>query len=250
MSRRTRRLTRTLLLTVLVVSLATAVFAEEPVCYQTSVDAEGNPTGPLYCTQQVWFADSGTKAGNAAAAGGGSYPTWDTTAPTTSVQGGAGGGFLTTGVGRQMASDPQTDAATGATFNGQFTGALDNMMVDMFLFAPATAAADPAGAYVGSLEMDIDGQQVLMPSQVNLVLEPAGDAVLKARFAITDLQAALDYAELDSGPDVVHDIRFFFSAYGLVSATGVVVYDTTEVPGGITFNAAPLPEGLVTVSAG
>ena len=128
----------------------------------------GNRTGPLYCTQQVWFADSGTKAGNAAATGAATYPSWDTTAPTTSVQGGAGGGFLTTGVGRQMAPDPQTDAATG----------------------------------------------------------------------------------VDSGPDVVHDIRLFFSAYGLVSATGVVVYDTTEVPGGITFNAAPLPEGLVTVPAG
>src|SRR5687768_10062565 len=133
MSRRIARPGRLLLLLVLVLSLATAGYAEEPVCYQTAVDAEGNPTGPLFCTQQVWFSDSGTKAGNLAATGATSYPGWDTTAPATSVSGGAGGGFFSTGVGRQMASDPQSDAATGATFTGTFTGDLDTMLVTMYL---------------------------------------------------------------------------------------------------------------------
>lgn len=247
---RRRQLVRLLLLTTLILSLGTAGMAEEPVCYQTAVDAEGNPTGPSYCTQQVWFTDTGTKAGNVAATGGTPFPTWDTTAPTTSVQGGAGGGFFSTGVGRQLSSDPTTDAATGATWTGTFTGDIDNMVVELYMFAPATAAADPAGAYVGSTEMDIDGQQVLVPTQVNLQLVPGGDAVLKTKFAITDVQAAMAYAGLATGPDVEHTIRFFFSAYGLVSATSVIVYDTTEVPAGMTFNAPALDEGLVTVSAG
>ena len=249
MPRRTR-VVRCLLGTALILSLATAGVAEEPACYQTAVDAEGNPTGPAYCTQQVWFTDGGTKAGNLAATGATAFPTWDTTAPTTSVTGGAGGGFFSNGVGRQMASDPQTDAATGATFTGTFTGDLDNMIVELFMFAPATAAADPAGAYVGSIELDIDGQQVMVPTQVNLQLEPAGDAVLKTKFALTDLTEAMQYAGVASGPDVAHTVRFFFSAYGLVSATSVIVYDTTEVPAGITFNTATLPEGIVAVAAG
>ena len=250
MPRRSRRLAHLLLLTLLVVSLATAGVAEEPVCYQTQVDAEGNPTGPSYCTQQAWFTDSGTKAGNLAATGATSYPTWDTTAPTTSVSGGAGGGFFSNGVGRQMSSDPTTDAATGATWTGTFTGDIDNMVVELYMFAPATQAADPPGAYVGALEMDIDGERVLFPSQVNLQLTPGGDAVMKTKFAITDIQESMAMAGLAAGPDTEHTIRLFFSAYGLVSATSVIVYDTTEVPAGMTFNAPVLEEGLVTVSAG
>ena len=247
---RSRRVVHLLLLTALVVSMATAGVAEEPVCYQTQIDAEGNPTGPAYCTQQVWFSDGGTKAGNLAATGATTYPTWDTTAPTTSVSGGAGGGFFSNGVGRQMSSDPTTDAATGATWTGTFKGDIDNMVVELYMFAPATAAASPPGAYVGSTEMDIDGQQVLVPTQVNLQLTPAGQAVMKTKFAITDVQAAMAMAGIATGPDVEHTIRFFFSAYGLVSATSVIVYDTTEVPAGMTFNAPVLEEGLVTVSAG
>src|SRR5687767_7972181 len=123
MSRRVR-VSRCLLATMLVLSIASAGAAQEPVCYQTAVDAEGNPTGPSYCTQQTWFTDSGTKAGNLAATGATEYPTWDTTAPTASVASGAGGGFFSNGAGRQMASDPQTDAATGATFTGTYTGDL------------------------------------------------------------------------------------------------------------------------------
>ena len=245
-----RRFSRLLLLSLLIVAMTTAAFAEAPACYQTQVDALGNPTGPSYCTQQVWFTDGGTKAGNLAATGATAFPTWDTTAPATSVTGGAGGGFLSNGVNRQMATDPQRDAATGATWTGTFTGDIDNAVVELYMFAPATATADPAGAYVGSTELDIDGQKVLLPSQVNLQLTPAGDAVLKTKFAITDIQTAMADNGIATGPGVEHTIRFFFSAYGLVSATSVIVYDTTEVPAGMTFNAPVLEEGLVTIPAG
>ena len=244
-----RRVPR-LLVVVLAALVALPAVAEEPACYQTAVDAEGNPAGPEFCSKQVWFTDGGTKAGNLAATGATNFPTWDDTEPTASVTEGAGGGFFSNGAPRQMASDPGTDPFIGATWEGTFTGDLDNMLVELFMFAPATAAAEPPGAYVGSLEMDVDGEQVVIPTQVNLQLEPAGDAVLKTTFAISDLQDALDYAGVESGPDVEHTIRFFFSAYGLVSATSVIVYDTTEVPAGITFNVPEFAEGLTVISAG
>lgn len=250
MFRRAPRSGRVLLLVALVLSLATAGAAEESACYQTAVDAEGNPTGPVFCTQQVWFSDSGTKVGNLAGTGATSYPSWDTTAPATSVTGGAGGGFFTNGVNRQSVKEPQGDPVLGATFEGTFTGELDNMVVELYMFAPATQAASPPGAYIGSLELDVDGQQVVVPSQVNLQLDPAGNAVLKTTVALTDLQAGMAFAGVETGPDVEHDVRFYFSAYGLASATAVIVYDTTEVPAGITFNVPTLPEGIVAVAAG
>lgn len=251
MSRRAvRQVAQRLFLVALALTLTVPAFAEEPVCYQTAVDAEGNPTGPSFCTQQVWFTDGGTKVGNLAATGATDFPTWDTTAPESSVTGGAGGGFATQGAPRQLASDDGTDPFIGATFEGGFTGELDNMVVELFMFAPATQAADPPGAYVGSLELSIDGQQVVIPSQVNLQLEPAGNAVLKTKFALTDLQEGMAYAGIETGPEIEHTLRFFFSAYGLVSATGAIVYDTTEVPAGITFNNPAIDPAMVVVSAG
>lgn len=250
MLHRAARSVRIPLVVVLTVLLALPAFGEEPVCYQTAVDADGNLTGPVFCTQQVWFTDTGAKAGNLGAVGATDFPSWDTAAPDTSVTGGAGGGYFSNGANRQLASDPQRDAALGATFEGTFTGDLDNMFIEMYLFAPATAAADPPGAYVGSIELDIDGEQVLFPTQTELQLVPGGDAVLKTTFAITNLQKGLAAAGLETGPNVEHNLRFLFSAYGLASATAVIVYDTTEVPGGITFNAPEIAADVPIFPAG
>ncbi len=239
-----------LVLVALALALAVPAAAQESSCYFKSFDAEGNPVGPAFCTQQVWFSDSGTKAGNLAATGATKFPSWDTTAPTTSVTGGAGGGYFSQGAPRQVASDPTTDPAIGATFAGTFTGDIDNMVVEMYLFAPLTAAANTPGAYVGSVDMTIDGQKVLPAQSVDFQLVPGGQAVMKTKFAITDVQAAMEAAGVSTGPDAVHNMRLFFGAFGLVSATSVIVYDTTEVPGGITFNAPTLPEEMTKVSAG
>lgn len=250
MLHRATRSVRILFVIVLTVLLALPAFGEEPVCYQTAVDADGNPTGPVFCTQQVWFTDTGAKAGNLGAVGATDFPSWDTTAPDKSVTAGAGGGYFSNGVNRQLASDPQRDAAMGATFEGTFTGDLDNMLIEMYLFAPVTQAADPPGAYVGSIELDVDGKQVLFPTQTQLQLVSGGNAVQKTTLAITNLQKGLVAAGVETGPDVEHNLRFLFSAYGLVSATSVIVYDTTEVPGGITFNAAEIGTEVPIFPAG
>jgi hypothetical protein len=244
------RAARRLLIIALVVFSALPATAADAACYTSATDAEGNPTGPSYCTGQVWFHQGATKVGNLGATGRTSFPSWDATKPTTSVTGGAGGGYATQGAPRQSASDPATDPYVLPTFEGKFTGDIDNMLAEVYLFAPATAAAANPGAYVGSTELTVDGQKLLMPTQVDLTLQPAGNAVLKGTFALTDIQAAMNDAGLDTGPDAVHTIRFSFGAYGLVSATGVVVYDSSEVPSGITFNAPTLPAGVPVISTG
>ncbi len=244
------RFVRRLLIVAFAVVAAVPASAADGVCYFTSTDAEGNPTGPSFCGQQVWFHQGATKAGNLGATGATAYPSWNTTKPAASVTAGAGGGYATQGVPRQTASDPATDPYVLPTFKGKFTGDIDNLVAEVFLFAPATAAANTPGAYVGSTELTIDGKPILSPTSVDLALQPAGNAVMKATFAITDISGAMAGAGLASGPDAVHDVTFGFGAFGLVSATGVIVYDTTEVPSGLSFNVGAVPETMTAISTG
>ena len=246
------RFARRLLVLALAALSAVPAFAAEAACYFKAVDAEGNPTGPSYCNQQVWFHQGATKAGNLGATGATQYPSWNTTKPAASVTTGAGGGYATQGVPRQMASDPATDPYVLPTFKGQFTGDIDNLVAEVYIIAPATAAANTPGAYSGSTELTIDGKQIVLPTPIDLTLQPVpgNNAAQKATFAITDIAPAMADAGLASDPAAVHDVVFGFGAYGLASATGVVVYDTTEVPSGLTFNVQTLPEGITAVGTG
>lgn len=246
------RIARRLLILAVAVFSAVPAFAADAACYFKAVDAEGNPTGPSYCTLQVWFHQGATKAGNLGATGATQYPSWNTTKPTASVTSGAGGGYATQGVPRQTASDPATDPYVLPTFKGEFTGDIDNLVAEVFIIAPATAAANTPGAYSGSTELTIDGKKILLPTSVDLSLEPVpgNNAAMKATFAITDIAPAMADAGLASGPDAVHDVVFGFGAFGLVSATGVVVYDTTEVPSGLTFNVQTLGETVTAIGTG
>jgi hypothetical protein len=218
-----------------------AIAAEdgEPDCYFTEFDEEGEPVGPEFCTTEVWFKQAETLAGNLGATDAHAYPSWDTEPPSASVSAGAGAGFLTIGPPRQMASNPDTDPYFGATFEGSYTGNIDNLVIEMYMFAPATAASD-TGNYVGSIELGIDGTLVLWPTQVDLPTEEGGDAALKTTFAITNIHDAMQMEGLETGEGVEHEVRFFLSGYGLASGTAIVVFDTTEVPSGMVFNTPEL----------
>src|SRR5687768_7842927 len=107
------------LLIALVLAVAAPSLAQGSTCYYKAFDEAGNPVGPAYCTQQVWFHQGQTKAGNLGATGQTAYPSWNTTKPTASVTSGAGGGYLTNGAQWQMQGTK--NEATGATFVGSFT---------------------------------------------------------------------------------------------------------------------------------
>ena len=87
-----RPVARRLLLVLAVLAIAAPSLAEEAACYYKAVDELGDPVGPAYCTQDVWFHQGQTKAGNLAATGQTPSPKFATTKPTASVQSGAGAG--------------------------------------------------------------------------------------------------------------------------------------------------------------
>jgi hypothetical protein len=222
---------RRVLLVVVALAIAAPSIAQAETCYYKAFDALGNPIGPAYCTQDVWFHQGQTKAGNLAATGQTPGPTFNTTKPTASVTTGAGGGYLTNGAAWQVQGT--RSEATGGTFSGTFTGAVDNIGVTMYMLAPGKQQDT---TYSFGFIVEVDGKEIGRTSNVDVPLESGGDAARKASFVITEVPGAMEQAGVVTGDGVQHAIKIYLTAYPIATTTGVFVYDTTEVPSGMTFN--------------
>ena len=235
------RFTRVSALVVLLMLSATAAFAASGDCRlirgaDTPTDTSDDVS---ICRQDVWFHQAESKAGNAAAFGQGTYPSWNTTAPTASVQSGAGGGYLAAAViGQNVARD---DSRGVPTFKGSFTGTLDNLGVTLFLFNNARTAEPTQAVW---LQLNIDGETVYQTGDTadRTPIVPGSDVTLRTDFAFTNLHNAMAAKGLDTAPDAVHDVELIVSQWFSVNDNAVYVYDTSEVPSGMVFNleAAPL----------
>ena len=189
------------------------------------------------CRQDTWIHQAATKFGNAPAYGipngGTEYPSWNTTAPTESVQAGAGGGYLSLAAYSQ--NTDYTDPKGAVTFRGSFTGNLDNIAAKLFLFSPARQA-DATQAV--SMRLTIDGTVIYQTADAadRTPLSPGGDAVLQTTFAFIDLYKAMGDAGLELGEAVTHSIELTIGNWFTVNDNALYVYDTTEVPAGLIFN--------------
>lgn len=235
------RITRLLLIAMAVLMASTAALAAPGECHLVrGADTADVADDVSVCQEDVWIHQADTKAGNlpAFAEPAGAFPSWDTNAPTESVQAGAGGGFLAAAPYNQNVD--RTDPKAAPTFRGTFTGPLDNMGVTLYLFAPGRQI-DPTQAV--HLTLNIDGEMVYQTGGEadRTPLQPAGDAVLKTDFAFTNIYNAMERAGLDTSPEAVHDVELIVSQWFSVNDNAVYVYDTTEVPAGIQFNLAPKP---------
>lgn len=197
-------------------------------CYDAEADALA------YDEQQVWFHEGDAKLGNDRAA------PWDTTEPTTSVQGGAGAGVVSPGTTDLAAGTP---ADTYAVFAGTFDGCLDTLAFDLYSFDPSNRSgtggtAEPADHQFG-MTVTIDGQQVFNggPLEANSTLANEGMGPNLNQFAINvadtmELFADLELVQLDGAHEIEVSIRSWFVNTG----HSVYLWDTSEVPSGITFN--------------
>jgi hypothetical protein len=205
---------------------------EGQICYQTEVDEDGEPTGPVFCTLETWFHRAETHAGNLGATDAGGFPSWSTEEPSDSVSTGAGGGYLGNGTFWQTQGDD--DPTYAPTFEGSFTGNIDNLDVTMYLFAPGRQ--DEADILMG-VKLVVNGQEVGWIDQANLPLQPGGDAVLVTGFRLTRVHDAMEAFGVETGEEAEHDIRLQVVPYAIATTTAILVYDTSEVPSGMVFNA-------------
>lgn len=188
-----------------------------------------------YPEQQVWFHESDAKLGNVAAPA-----PWDTTPPAASVQDGAGAGTVTPGVATLGAGTP---AEQHAVFAGTFEGCIDTVLFDVWSFDPTnrtgtSGSAQPANHNFG-LTVTVDGAEVFSggPLEAATTFDNEGMGPNLNRFALDlgetlELFAGFGALQLDGTHEIQIEIRSWFVNTG----HSVYVWDTTEVPSGLTFN--------------
>lgn len=219
------------LLAALVASLAPPATAATP---DPCADEDGNTT---YAEQQVWFHEGETKVGNLSDRADQPPAPFDTDEPTQSIQQGGGAGSLSTA---GSVADLAPGAENSAQFAGTFDGCIDTLLVEMYAFQPTNRTGTS-----GSLEesphnfggvLTIDDATITLPGPIEAetVPNPGGQATFRIRFAITDIRARLD--RLGADPTGVHDIGLDLTAWFINTNNTVYVWDTTEVPSGMTFN--------------
>ncbi|HVM20101.1 MAG TPA: hypothetical protein VM307_09090 [Egibacteraceae bacterium] len=226
-----RRALRVLLVPLAVLGVMTAPAGADAAC----TDPE---TGALVLEQsQQWLHQAETKAGNLAAFGVTSFPSWDDQEPTASVQQGAGGGAAANAAAYL---DPTTSEQLGLVAEGTFSGCLDTVLLDLYAFLPTnrtgTSGSLAESPFNGIVNLTVDGEQLVTAQEIeaNTVPNPGGLATYHLRFAITDLHAALLDWGLDPAAD--HTLRLNVAGRYVNTSNAVFVFDTTEVPASLTFN--------------
>lgn len=233
-----------LALTALVVVFAGSAHADPGDCRLIrGADTTDDATDDVsVCRQDVWFHQAGTKAGNAAALDMDTFPSWNTTKPTASVQSGAGGGYAAASAFSQNVS--RSDPRGAATFRGSFTGNLDNIAATLYLFSPVRQASVDQAVW---MQLTIDDEVVYQSSAADRTpLTSGGNAVLKTHFAFVNIYDAMQSLGLDTSPEKAHSIELKITGWFSVNDNAVYVYDTTEVPSGLVFNLETAPLNSIT----
>ncbi len=224
------------------VPLAVAALLAGPAGAETAASACVDPvTSQLVLTQQqTYLHQAETKAGNIAALGAGSFPSWNTEAPKASVRGGAGGGYAGNSASYLA---PEVAEQTGLTTQGTFSGCLDTMLINLYAAMPTnrtgTSGSLAESSLTAMVHLTIDGQKILDAAEIRTksIPNPTGSATYLQRFSIVGLHAAMQDVGLD--PAANHTLRLTVAPRYINTDNAVFVYDTTEVPAGYLFNGTP-----------
>ena len=199
---------------------------------------------PTLRSEQVYFHCSGsTKLANANNAETGEVPSWDTIAPTQSVQDGAGCGW----VDPSPLRNTQSEGASDGVWKGYFQGNLDSLTVQAH--AIGVGPGRNGANQIVRATLFIDGESVFgteasgNAARREIVMKPvvsSSQASALFEFTITGLGL------LTEDGDGLYEREI---ALTLASGSEPVqgwVFDTTEVPSGIVFN--PATPAAVTVA--
>ena len=199
---------------------------------------------PTLRSEQVYFHCSGdTKLANATYADSSVVPTWDTTAPTGSVTGGAGCGWADVSPLRNTQSEGLADGV----WKGYFTGNLDSLTVQVHAIGVGPGRAGSNQTVRATLF--IDGESVFGTDASG----NAGrrDVVMKPVVSSTQASALYEFTITGLGLLTEDGEGTLEREIALTLATASEpaqgwVYDTTEVPSGIVFN--PATPAAVTIA--
>lgn len=224
------------------VPVAVSPDAEATCFVALGEDTEDTTDDVMACRQDVWFHETGLKVDNLDAVQETPAATWDANPPTASVTDGAGSGAYATSVLHQNADAHDPREAFVAT--GSFTGAIDNVVTELYMFRPGATpgvnTGDPTNPRLGGdvhrveAALYIANVQVATLAEETVKLQSAGNAAQRVTFVFRDV---IDILKLIGDVEGEHTVEVRARGTGFGSDSHVVVYDTTEVPSGLVFNA-------------
>ena len=207
---------------------------------------------PELRTEATYFSCVGANKVQNVSVVQGEVPTWDTTAPTQSVQAGAGCGTID----GPLTNTGNVENENDGVWTGTFTGNLRDMTVEAHMIDFGVSRSDDT--FLTQITLVIDGETwIERTTRLDAPLTASSSGVSRSiKFSITGLGKITN--KLDASGNVI-DVK----TQGLVTEDGTGteehtitlglrgfaeyptawVWDTTEVPGGITFNP-PTLQGL------
>ena len=196
--------------------------------------AGAEPIPPTFRSERVYFHCGATKVANPDMHQG-VAPSWNTTAPTQSVQTGAGCGAVDpTGV-----AGTATVSAFDGAWQGTFTGNVKSITVEAHMIYVGAARA--AGVFGAQVRLAIDGAEVIPAGATRLVrvtpVKSSTGVSEMIRFTISGLEQFTDIEEADGATQRTFTLTLH-SQYVDQNPLTAWVFDTTEVPSGLTFNPA------------
>jgi hypothetical protein len=187
------------------------------------------------CRQDVWFHQAGTKLGNLSGAGQDTVPSWNTTQPAGSLQSGGGAGYATV---RLLEILEPYNRSYRPTFEGKFTGTLDNLATTLYISSPLYQAVNIPWPML--VRLTVDGETVFEQSdlEIDVPMKAAGN-LRKVEFALTNLYAAMEAVGLDLSATKEHTIELSVIQRYWGDGHSIVFYDASDAPSGQIFNLEP-----------
>jgi hypothetical protein len=186
--------------------------------------ADHNGIHPTFRQEQVYFKCVGpNKVQNFDAPA-----PWETTPPAGSVQDGEGCGVVDVGEleGLEFAA------------TGDAVGNLTNLTIELYVMPFTVPFTNPVVADPEvwlNVDLVIDGQQILNPAIVTQVPWEETNSGVTQKVEFTVLGLGAWFATEDGDGEQVREVQLTVS-HDFPVEVGSWVWDTTEVPAGITFN--------------
>ena len=173
---------------------------------------------PTARTEQTYFHCAGPVKVQNVYAVQGNLPSWDTTAPAQSAQQGAGCGYYE----NIFSGNPAVTAA----WEGTFTGNLNALTVELHRLLPTQGATTTDVIAI----VTVDGTEVFNGDVTLQPVESDTGASTVSKFSLRNLK----YMTEDGDGTTERSIEISIDSYN--EQQSAWVWDTTEVPSGITFN--------------
>lgn len=214
------------------VPLIALVVAVSALALPARAHHDGTDEQPTLRTERTFLkCVDGLKVQNIPALQG-SYPTWSPEPPAGSVQDGEGCGQY-----ENLLSNSDPENPFDLVMKGTFTGNLDTINVELHNIYVGTPRA--TGNFLIAVDLTIDGEQTVAtedPVTINPVPSSTGISE-EISFSVTDIGLLTEHGD----GTTEREIRL--SIAGFNEYQSAWVWDTTEVPAGLTFN----PDSLESV---